>query len=155
MWTISSPGAIPPADCHGRPNCLNHSKGPCALQKAVRRAEHTGCRECQDEPSAAALQRISDQHSGHREQSEQSQGIHSSNLTGELLLCTSRLGSKEAVQRFLAAQPGENCPLSNPRNCGTLTFSTPAASREHAPHRQWLSPQKPATRHSQSLRWSF
>src|SRR5712691_1669557 len=67
---------MPAAQGHDRPDRLDHSEGPGALQKTVHRAESAGDGERQDEPGTATLQRIGDEHRGHCEQSEYRKRIH-------------------------------------------------------------------------------
>lgn len=60
----------PPPSRHHRPNRLHHSKRPSSLPKAVCRPQQAREGECQDEPQAAALQRIGDQHACNGKETE-------------------------------------------------------------------------------------
>src|SRR6266702_8734930 len=65
-----------PAPCgNGRPDRLDEAERPGALQESVHRTERAGDGECQDEPVAAILGRIADQHHGDGEQAEEGQCI--------------------------------------------------------------------------------
>src|ERR1700730_3072162 len=60
------------------PNRLDQSERPGALQETVNRTQRAGDGKSEDEPAAAILQRIGDQHGGDGEQAEQTKDIHRS-----------------------------------------------------------------------------
>jgi len=62
---------VPTTQGDDRPDGLYQSEGPCALQKAIDRAESTGSGECEDEPMAPIFKRICRQHCRDREKAEQ------------------------------------------------------------------------------------
>jgi len=55
-------------DC---PDGFDKTEGPCALKEAVDRAEDTRDGEGEDEPAAAALEGVADQHAGDGEEAEE------------------------------------------------------------------------------------
>jgi len=61
---------------YSRPDRLYDAERPCALQKAIDRAERAGTGERQNEPGAAVFQRVEDQHGGDGEQAEGRQRVH-------------------------------------------------------------------------------
>jgi hypothetical protein len=69
-WTSSS-GAGPPA-----PKWLRPAERPGALKKPVKRTETTRAGESQDEPRAALLEGVADQHRRHRKQAESCKAVH-------------------------------------------------------------------------------
>ena len=70
-------GGEPPApECDAGPNGFHDSKGPRALKKAVDGTQEAGRRKGQNEPPAASLQRVANQHGGNGEQSEKRQSVH-------------------------------------------------------------------------------
>ena len=112
----------PSAATRPGPDRLDQPERPGALQKSVNRTERASAREGEDEPVAAILQRVSHQHRGHREQTEQAQRIHrmssrvrsaarnvsaiflqQSNLRCTLPRCGVRSQREHRTQKFLAA----------------------------------------------------
>src|SRR5262245_43202932 len=67
----------PPAPrCDARPDGLDHSEGPGAVQESIGRAQSAGTGEGQDEPRAAPFEGIEDQHEADRDKTEESKTIH-------------------------------------------------------------------------------
>jgi hypothetical protein len=60
----------PPPHGHQAPDGFHQPEGPCALQEAVGGAKPAGRGEREDEPTAAILQGVEDQHRRDREQSK-------------------------------------------------------------------------------------
>src|SRR3954454_4911993 len=58
------------------PDRLDQPERPGALQKSVSRTQRAGSREAEDEQAIAILHCVTHEHRGHREQSEQAEGIH-------------------------------------------------------------------------------
>jgi len=67
---------VPTPNSHQRPDRLDHSERPGALQKAVDRTQGAGRREPENESASAILQRIAHQHGRDGEQSEQCEAVH-------------------------------------------------------------------------------
>ena len=65
-----------------RPDCFHQSEWPCPLKEAVSRPQHSCTCKRQNEPPAAVLQCVADQHGRHREQSESCELIHVDLLCG-------------------------------------------------------------------------
>jgi len=76
-----SPGRVPAAQGHQRPNGFDHAERPGALKKPVKRTETTRAGESQDEPRAALLEGVADQHRRHRKQAEGRKTVHLSTHT--------------------------------------------------------------------------
>ena len=74
--SYGSPGRVPAAQGHKRPNGFDQAEWPGALKKPVKRTETTRARESQDEPRAALLKGVADQHRRHRKQAESCKAIH-------------------------------------------------------------------------------
>jgi hypothetical protein len=72
----------PPLQSHAGPNDFHQSEWPCALKKAVGRAEHARHGETKDEPVAALFERVADQHRGDCKQTENGNWAHAGALEG-------------------------------------------------------------------------
>jgi len=71
------PGGKPPSPhSHEGPDRLHQAERPSPLKEPVNRRQGASCCERQDEPPAAILQRIADQHGRDGEQAQKSEGIH-------------------------------------------------------------------------------
>lgn len=62
------------------PNRFDEPERPCSLQESIHGREDTGGCERQNEPRAALLKRIENQHCSYREKSEKGQCIHEVSL---------------------------------------------------------------------------
>ena len=69
------PPDAPASQRDAGPDRLDQAERPRALQKSVNRTQRAGAREAEDEAVTAVLQCVTDEHRGHREKAEQSQGI--------------------------------------------------------------------------------
>jgi hypothetical protein len=68
---LSSALRCPPSPgCHDRPDCLHDTERPCALQESVSRSHGAGAGKGGDEPRAAALQGVENQHEADGHQAE-------------------------------------------------------------------------------------
>jgi hypothetical protein len=66
----------PSAQSHDRPDGFHDPERPSALQEPISRTERTGHGKSEDEPRAALLKRVADQHGGHGEKSKRGKRIH-------------------------------------------------------------------------------
>src|SRR5215470_19249131 len=73
---LRKPGVKPPPQRDKRPNSLDQTKRPRALEEAIRRPECAGSGECKNIPVAAIFQRVADKHRGNGEQAEGSGSVH-------------------------------------------------------------------------------
>jgi hypothetical protein len=62
---------MPATQCNERPDPLDDAKRPSALQKAVDGSRDTGAGEGEDEPRAALLKSVEQQHGDDRHETEE------------------------------------------------------------------------------------
>lgn len=74
--SFREPSQPPAAERHHGPHSFHRSERPCALQKAINRAQCAGESEGKDEPRAAFFQRVENQHRRNGEQSKSGKKAH-------------------------------------------------------------------------------
>lgn len=72
----SFPPIAPPPDRDPRPDRLDDSERPCALEKTVERRQSARASESQNEPRATILQRVEDQHCRHGRKAKRCKSVH-------------------------------------------------------------------------------
>ncbi|MFZ0308535.1 MAG: hypothetical protein WAL89_10195, partial [Candidatus Sulfotelmatobacter sp.] len=78
---ISTTTNAPPAIASNeRPNRLYDPERPCALQETISRSRSACSGERQNEPRAAVLQGVTDQHRRNGNQAEETEGVHPTNI---------------------------------------------------------------------------
>ena len=125
-----SPGRVPAAQGHQRPNGFDQAERPGALKKPVKRTETTRAGESQDEPRAALLEGVADQHRRHRKQAESCKAVHLSTHTSAAFGISRR---PLARVRRPDARRTRGSMILRPRNFRTCVGFNELSSRAPSP----------------------
>src|ERR1700722_19641310 len=109
------------------PKSPRQSERPCALQEAINGAQSACSGERQNEPMAAALQGVANQHRRNSEQAEEAKGVHPANIPQE-----NRSGGDWVVRR----SPSSERATSRGSRWRTMTAKVPNKQKAPAVSRE-------------------